>query len=137
MLSYNWFLILAIVIVSFSCSVNHKDCVCTAEYRGYSVYIINGNHQPIDSLVTSVTDKNLQIIYRTDSSSVLDPYHTPGLYTVLTDGEMKYFTSTPEAVIFHAWNKKYNITETFIFSAGDECRCHIQKVSGPDSIIVQ
>jgi hypothetical protein len=137
MLNYIWFLISVLAIVSFSCSVDNKDCVCTMEYREYSVYIVNGNHEPIDSLVTWVTDKNSQTVYRTDSSSILNSYLTHGQYIVLTDGEMKYFTSVPEMVIFHALNRKYNITESFTFAAGDECRCHIQKIFGPDSIIVQ
>lgn len=137
MLKYPWLLISILATVGLSCTVDHKDCVCTEEFRSYSVYIVDGNRQPIDSLVTWVTDRNSQVVYRTDSSSLLDPYQTPGQYIVLTDSEMKYINSVLEIVIFHASNRKYNITESFTFSASDECRCHIQKVSGPDSIIVQ
>lgn len=134
--SHRWLSILVFTVVSFSCSVDQKDCVCTQEYRSYSIMIVNGNHQPVDSLVTWVTDKDSQTVYRTDSSSLLDPYHTPGRYIVLTDGEIKYFSSGPGMVIFHASNQKYNVVETFTFSV-DDCRCHLQKVSGPDSTIVQ
>jgi hypothetical protein len=137
MKNHSILIIIVLIVVSFSCSVDQKECVCSMEYRGYSIYITDGNHQPIDSLVTMVTDKDSQIIYRTDSSSILDPYHVPGYYSLLTDGEINYFTSFPKLVIFHASNRIYNITESFTFSAGDECRCHILKVSGPDSIIVR
>jgi hypothetical protein len=136
MANYSLFLVLVLAIVGFSCSADHKDCICTLEYRGYSVYIIDSNHQPIDSLVTWVTNKNSGTIYRIDSSSILDPYHTIGRYIVLTDGEMKYFTTIPTSVIFHASNRKYNVTGLFTFNV-DDCRCHLQKVAGPDSIIVQ
>lgn len=103
---YNWFIISVLTIVSLSCSVDNRNCVCTQEFRVYSIYIVDSNHQPIDSLVTWVTDKNSQIVYRTDSLSILDPYHTPGLYIVLTDGEMKYFTSVPRDGDFPCFKSK-------------------------------
>jgi hypothetical protein len=98
--------------------------------------IADSSHRPIDSLVTWVTDKKSLVVYRTDSSHVRGVSFDPGRYVVLTDGETKYFGSIPETVMFHASDREHNIAESFAFYV-DDCRCHLAKLSGPDSIIVR
>jgi hypothetical protein len=125
-------------IVFLSCNTDQtdqKDCICTKEFRTYGITITNSDHQPVDSLIIRVYNKNLHTLYRTDSSSILDPYHIPGRYIVLTDAESKYFTVVPETVVFLASKPNLDIVELFMFSV-DPCRCHLQKISGRDSVIV-
>ena len=137
-LKNNWFLVSVVAIASFSCArdnITYKNCACTKENRYYSVYITDSNHVPIDSLITIVTNTKTNFVYRTDSSSITNLLHIPGWYMVLNDGNMKYFTTIPETVIFHAMNQTYNISQQFSFYV-DDCNCHLQKASGPDSLIV-
>ena len=132
-----WFLFLPVLaMLSSSCLLEHRDCICTTEFRLYTVHIFNNNHQPIDSLVTRVTDKKSQVVYRTDSSHSRGFSFSPDEYVVLTDGEKRYFRSIPDTVIFHASNGNHNISEPFAFYV-DDCQCHLLKFSGPDSIVVR
>ena len=138
MLPFKYTCLLAFILacVSFSCVKDFFGCVCTTEFRGYAVHIATADRQPIDSLVTRVTNTQSTIVYRSESSTSGGWYGTLGSYVVLTDAEKNYFTTVPDTVVFHASNREHAITETFTF-AQDDCRCHLHKVSGPDSIIVR
>jgi hypothetical protein len=130
-----YFIIPILAFISYSCSPIPLDCICTAEFRMYSVYILRSDGQPVDSLITWVNDQRTGAIYRVDSSMSADYLMVRGRYIVLTDGEIGYFSTTPKAVIFHASNQNYNITEQFFFHT-DDCKCHLGMISGPDTIIV-
>jgi hypothetical protein len=119
-------------IITFpGCMIFGPDsCICTMEYESVVVHIQDGAHNPIDSLVTTSTIKRTG---KTLKYKQYPPGH--GNYVVLEDDATKDVDIFGETINFHAQNSNYTIDRQFLFDT-DNCRCHIRKVSGPDTITV-
>lgn len=126
-----------VILISFafnSCKnseVLTKDCVCTLEFRSYSVFVTDKNKKPIDSLSTVVKNQKTGKIYKLYEF----PFLEAGRYSIMDDGYTKEFSVQPEAIIFTAKKDSFNIEQIFYFNT-DECNCHINKAAGPDTIKV-
>jgi hypothetical protein len=123
-----------IVITAISCSTIDEDCLCTEEYRFFLVTVVDTLGVPIDSLTVTIRDKD------GDELNVLQESHPFGLgkYTVLNDSFTQMFCSctTPEKIYFSATDGSRIATGEYLFNT-DKCRCHINKISGPDTLVLR
>lgn len=122
------------VIVLFSCSTVDEDCLCTEEYRFFLVTVVDTLGVPVDSLNVTIRDKDGD-----ELNVVQDPYpFGAGKYTVLNDSFTQMFCSctTPEKIYFSATDGNRIAAGEYLFNT-DKCRCHINKVSGPDTLVIR
>ncbi len=130
-----------IIIVSFlliiaiiSCSTIDEDCMCTEEYRFFLVTVVDTLGIPADSLDVTIRDKD------GDELDVLQESHPfgPGKYTVLNDSYTQMFCAcgTVQKVYFSATDGNRVASGEFLFNT-DECKCHINKVEGPDTLVLR
>lgn len=126
--------VIFILFVIFSCSEIDKDCICTEEYRTYLVTVVDTLGIPVDSLNITIKDKD------GDELDVQqEPYYLgEGKYTVLNDSftHIMCACGTPQAIYFSATDRIRTANGEFLFST-DECKCHINKVSGPDTLVLR
>ena len=117
-----------------SCSTIEKDCLCSEEYRFYMVTVIDTLGVPVDSLTTVIKDKD------GNNLNVQQDYHPfgAGKYTVLNDSFREVFCNcgTSQKIYFSAIDGSRTAYGEFLFNT-DECKCHINKVSGPDTLILK
>ena len=122
------------VIVLFSCSTVDKDCLCTEEYRFFLVTVVDTLGVPVDSLTVTIRDKD------GDELDVVQESYAfgPGKYTVLNDSFTQMFCSctTPERIYFSATDGSRIATGEYLFNT-DNCKCHINKVEGPDTLVLR
>ncbi len=126
------FFLISITVFS-SCSEIDKDCLCTEEFRFYLVSVVDTLGNPVDSLTITIKDKDGDEL----DVQQQDQIFGPGKYTVLDDSFVKMFVSPSiaEKITFTATDGILTVTREFLFST-DDCRCHINKVSGPDTLIL-
>jgi hypothetical protein len=122
-----------LVMALISCSTVDEDCMCTEEYRFYLVTIVDTLGVPVDSLNVTIRDKD------GDELDVMQESHLFGLgkYTALNDSFTQMFCSCtiPEKIYFSATDGNRIASGEYFFNT-DECRCHINKVSGPDTLVL-
>lgn len=123
-----------LVIALVSCSTVEEDCMCTEEYRFYLVTVVDTLGIPIDSLTVTIKDKD------GDELDVAQDPHPfgAGKYTVLNDSFTQMFCSCtiPEKIYFSATDGNRVAAGEFLFNT-DECKCHINKVEGPDTLVLR
>lgn len=126
--------VILIFIALNSCSDLEEDCMCTEEYRFYLVTVIDTLGVPVDSLTVTITDKDGDEL---DVTQDPNPFGA-GKYTVLNDSFIQMFCSctTPEKIYFSATDGIRTASGEFMFNT-DECKCHINKVSGPDTLVLR
>ena len=122
------------IIVAVSCSTVDEDCMCTMEYRFYLVTVIDMLGVPVDSLTVTIKDKDGDELDVQQESSIFGA----GKYTVLNDSftHIMCACGTPQQIYFSATDGNRVANGEFIFNT-DECRCHINKVSGPDTLVLR
>jgi hypothetical protein len=129
-------ILLLAILPHLSCILPSDDCPCEAMEMQHKVHILDLNRRPVDSLVTQTLMKHSGLVLQTDSLFTSNGFSPPGDYVVLTDAAISYFRGFYEPVIFRASNSKHQVIEEFVFYV-DDCRCHVWKFSGPDTIIIR
>jgi len=130
----NIFSYLIIAFLFASCSTVEDDCMCTMEYRFYLVTVVDTLGVPVDSLNVTVRDKDGDELDVQQESSMFGA----GKYTVLNDSFTHIFCNcgTPQQIYFSATDGSRVANGEFMFNT-DECKCHINKVSGPDTLVLK
>lgn len=126
------FFLISITVFS-SCSEIDKDCLCTEEFRFYLVSVVDTLGNPVDSLTITIKDKDGDELDVQQDQYFLDE----GKYTVLNDSFTHIFCScgTPQTIYFSATDGNRTANGEFLFNI-DECKCHVNKVSGPDTLLL-
>jgi hypothetical protein len=114
----------------YSCS-EEEDCPCTMEFRMITVVVVDEMNVPVLGLATIVKD---------DSGKVYDVYNDPlifpGHYTVMDDNYVSELSTQPKRFLFTGVKDSLTVNGEFFVNT-DKCNCHIEKVSGPDTLILR
>ena len=125
-------LVFVMSILFYSCaSVENEDvgCVCTAMFASIGVTVVDQNNRVVDSLIVTVMNKSTRKVY--DFYGETRDYR--GGYLVMTDEYTKDFSTIPQTIVFTG--KKGNATVSADFNiVTDECKCHVGKSAGPDTL---
>ena len=105
------------------------DCLCTEEFRSFTVTVFDGAGAPVEGMSLTVTRTRDGFEYPAGH----DLGFTPGTYSILDDGA-KRDVGAAEAVQVVATKNGVSVTGSYVFST-DDCMCHINKVSGPDTLV--
>ena len=127
-------IIVLIALLIYSCSEVDNDCICTQEFRSYLVTVIDTLGVPVDSLNITIKDKD-----GNELDVQQDPYFlNEGKYTVFNDvfTQILCDCGTPQKIYFSATDGTRNTAGEFLFNT-DECQCHINKVAGPDTLVLR
>jgi len=128
------FILFTLSIILFTnCSDEQPDCLCTTEFRMYFVAVIDTLGNPVDSLQTKITNsKGKEFAF----DNHYPPPNMSGIYFIMSDGYQYDFTTRPEKILFRGNKNSLGVTAEFFFNT-DKCRCHVHKVSGPDTLVLK
>ncbi|MBU2444414.1 MAG: hypothetical protein KJ666_02410 [Bacteroidetes bacterium] len=124
-------LTLLILVLLNSCSSIDNSCICTQEFRMYTVLVIDNTNQPVDSLNVEIKNVKTGRLYL----FLEKIYLGKGVYQVMNDSYTKEFTQWPEKVLFKG-TKNGAVIESEYFFNTDECKCHVYKISGKDTLVI-
>lgn len=95
----------------------------------HTVLILDENNQPAENLQTTVTNEKGVVL------EILSSFPEPGVYVVMDDSHTEKFSTTPEKIFFSATGRGISVNAEYLFNT-DECECHVNKVAGPDTLII-
>ena len=124
------FLVLGFLMLSCSDSVECADIVCTKEFRTVSLRFVDANGNPqIVKDFTVVNKRTGEIM------TAINDMASQGLYVVASDADLLKLSEKGDNVQITAINSKTNVKvqADFVISGG-LCACHINKISGPDTL---
>jgi len=116
-----------------SCTTDVRDCICTTEFRSYGIIVIDSSSNPVDSLVTRITNSNGKEF---TSHGSYFPNGTEGRYWIMDDSYKNEFRIRPTTFFFEGTKENASAEAAFLINTG-ECKCHVFKVAGPDTVVVQ
>jgi hypothetical protein len=107
---------------------------CTMEFRTFSVAVVNDAGEPVAGLEPVVTLVRTGAELDFSNAGPGDPEN--GVYMVMTDGHGALIEQDEEAVRFTATTGGLSATGDFAFGM-TMCRCHVEQVSGPDTLVMR
>ncbi len=122
-------LILGFILLFGSCSLLEENCICTQEFRMYTVFVIDNSNKPVDSLDVEIKNARTGKYYL----FLEKIYLGKGVYQVMNDGYTKEFTEEPELIVFKGSKFGVTVESDYLFNT-DRCKCHVQKLLGKDTL---
>lgn len=125
--------VVGVLLGAAGCADLFTNCVCTQEFRTYSLTIVDSLGAAIPDV--EVTVRNLR------SGRTLVPLNggvpgTPGTYVIADDSMRDEFTRGGDDVRVTGEKGGLQVQVPFRFAV-DECKCHVIKLSGPDSVVMK
>ena len=125
-------LVAVLPLMAAGCPPGTAGCACTMEYRTITVRVVDAEGAPVEGLQATVTNET--------TGRVLDmgeeePFE-PGAYLVATDAHTNTLSEGGDRLRFRAENDALAAEATFVVGV-DDCRCHVDKRSGPAVITAQ
>lgn len=121
---------ITLMVLAFTAcdSQDPSDCVCTEMFANVHVYVIDGNGAAVDSMRTTVT------IPRTGDTLSFGGFSPgSGYYIVADDRLTKSIPSGGEWMVMEGKKDSLHFQHSFLIGT-DPCRCHVEKIFGPDTI---
>jgi hypothetical protein len=125
-------LVFVMSILFYSCaSIENEDagCACTAMFASIGVTVVDQNNRVIDSLTVTVKNRITGKVY--DFYGETRDYD--GGYLVMTDEYVKDFSMIPQTIVFTGKKGHATVSADFLIIT-DECKCHVGKSSGLDTM---
>jgi hypothetical protein len=116
-----------------SCSTTTDGaCACTEEFRYFTVTVLDDARQPVDDV--TLTRTNLR------TGRMLEPgwlgLLVPGTYLVTDDSDLDEFSSNGDVVRVVGTGPAGSFSADFVFRVPEPCRCHVEFVTGPDTVVI-
>lgn len=111
-------------------STSFEGCLCDSSFRIAVVTVVDTGGTPVVGVAITVTR------VATEENLEFTPTDLPdGVYIILDDGFVGVVDMAGET--FRVEGRKDNavFTQDYVFGA-DACRCHLTRISGPDSIVL-
>jgi hypothetical protein len=113
------------------------DCLCTAQFAQVLITVADAEGLPVSDVTIEVTmPRTGQVL---DSSRLLQGPE-PGRYAIFNDGFKDLVApenrDMGEEIRVVGSLKAPIFDETFRVGVPGECRCHVRKISGPDTVNV-
>jgi hypothetical protein len=121
------------ILLLYNCDDESPDCVCTEEFRTYLVTVVDSLGNPVDSLETIIVN---DIGKEYNFGACQPPPFMPGAYYVMTDGYQHDFSIKPGKIFFTGAKNNLEVTGEYLFNT-DDCRCHVYRVAGPDTLVLK
>jgi len=107
-----------------------EPCACTAEFRFFTVTVVDAQGQPAEDVEVSST--------RVSDGLDLTPPDDMGLgqsgvYVILTDNAVDLVTEEGTLVEVVGTRGDTGFRAEFVFSR-DDCQCHVSQASGPGTV---
>jgi hypothetical protein len=107
-------------------------CVCTDEFRYFTITVLDDALQPAQNVTLVRT--NLR------TGRVLEPGGVgplaPGTYLVADDGMRNEFSSAGDVLRVNGSQAGGSFTVDFMFATPAPCRCHLELRAGPDTVVI-
>lgn len=130
MKSVKIFLYLSLSLIISSCTTETENCICTQEFRVVIVLVMDESGSPVVGLTSTVSDDKGGL-FNFDGE-----YPLSGYYTVMSDKYVNKFSTLPGRIFFTASSDSTIANGEYLINT-DRCKCHIQKISGPDTLIIR
>ena len=107
-----------------------EGCLCGTTFLEAIVIVVNTQGEPVTGVAITVT--------RVDTGESLEFEQTglsPGIYIILDDRSAPVLDEAGEVIRVDGTKGAASFTQDYVFGT-DSCRCHIQRVSGPDSVVM-
>lgn len=125
------FTILMVVSSMLLLGCNEQQCLCTLNFVSIRLTVLNPSGTPESGVDVKTT------LMRTGEKLDVDTAESGGVYTVLDDSFAGVLDFRGDRLSVTGVKGDLSFTAEFVARPDGACRCHIEKVSGPESVMLE
>lgn len=110
---------------------------CTANFAVLFVSFVNKDGGFASGKDVKAINLRTHLAIIAKGNGLTSPTAGPHLYTIATDNNKSEFSTEGDDVELTATNLVTGVTTTTLLKISGGCNCHIAKVSGPDTIVLE
>lgn len=132
-------LVFAVITTSCSKKLKTDGCptgqICTMMFASVGTQFVdkNGNNVAVKDFKVFNTRTNKYIAVK----GIIDEGSEPSHHTIVTDGNKKELSTTGDELRITALDVSTNKPISVIYKISGGCNCHVEKLSGPEKIVVE
>ncbi|MDB5129973.1 hypothetical protein [Mucilaginibacter sp.] len=131
---------LSLAIVTSSCTkkLNNGGCptnqICTDIFASVGTQFVDkdGNNVAVKDFAVINLRTNKPIV----AKNMVDPGFSPMIHTIVSDANKKELSTEGDELKVAAINAATNKPISAIFKISGGCNCHVEKLAGPEKIVV-
>lgn len=137
-----YFILFLLATTLFGCKKHNQQTgcssrPCTANFVVLFVSFVNKDGEfAFGKDVKAINLRTHEAIIAKGNGGPSSPTAGPHLYTIATDNNKSEFSTEGDDVELTATNVVTGITTTALLKISGGCNCHVAKVSGPDTIVL-
>jgi hypothetical protein len=135
------FILFILATVLFGCKKHNQQAgcpsrPCTANFAVLFVSFVNKDGEFASGKDVKAINLRTHQAIIAKGNGLTSPTAGPHLYTIATDNNKSEFSTDGDDVELTATNLATGVTTTTLLKISGGCNCHIAKVSGPDTIVL-
>ena len=139
---HKYIILLLLVTVLSGCKKHNQQTgcpsqACTANFAVLYVNFVNKDGQmAFGKDVAVVNLRTKQAIIAKGNDDPPSPTAGPHLYTIATDNNKSEFSTDGDDVELTVTNVQTGVTTATLLKISGGCNCHVAKISGPNTIVL-
>ncbi|MBN1448252.1 MAG: hypothetical protein JXA28_10010 [Bacteroidetes bacterium] len=118
----------ALIVLLAGCDTT-EPCVCTEVFATAGFSVVNAQRLPVEGIDITVR------MQRTGEYLDIDQGYTQnGYYVIAHDGVKDKLLSDGDVLEVSGMKDTLRFEEVFVVGVPGRCRCHVEKISGPDTL---
>ena len=127
--------LLAFLLACDKPGTNCQQGACTQEFRMINIQTQDQTGKPAVALKVDAINARTKKQY-SNIKSQTNPFNGVVSYTIATDGEKADFSEKGDKLTILFTTATTTFTSDFVISGGN-CACHISKISGTNTIVIE
>ena len=125
--------VLALGLATPACldEATNGTCDCTYEFRLFTLAVIDDASQPVGDLQLTITNLRTGRVLESGWLGLL----VPGSYVIADDGMLDEIPHDGDLVRVVGVKAGISFEAEFAFAVREPCRCHVERLAGPDTIV--
>ena len=111
-------------------STTVEGCTCGNAFRSAVVVVVDDQGAPVTGITLDITR-----VSTSESLEFIQTQLPDGFYTIMTDEFVGSLEMAGEVIRVEGQKDNASFSQDFVYGT-DACRCHIIRISGPDSVMI-
>jgi hypothetical protein len=109
-----------------------EECICTLDFRAIRFAVVNTNGAPEPGVTVTI-----ELVRTGEILDIEQPGAAAGVFTLIDDSFKSTLETSGDRVLTVGSKGDRGFRVEHVVGVDEPCRCHVLKISGPETVVLQ